>query len=358
MPTAYERTSLALERRREALADAIVARHWQLQPELATRYDAAARSKCVRDVGYNLIYLSHAVRANEPSLFVEYLAWLKVLFARLDIPPDELAGSLHCMRDVLAESLPPDEAAVAGFFLGAGLHRFPFMPTSLPSYLDADAPYAPLARRYLVFLLKGERQLAAHLIHDAVAHGTPIRDLYLAVFQPCLREIGRLWQANEISVAQEHFCTAATQNIMAQLYAHIFTTPRCGRRLVAACVGQELHEVGLRMVADLFELAGWDTYYLGANTPADSIVATLAAQRADVLALSATMTFHLGTVAGLIAEVRRSDAQRNLHRPLKIMVGGYPFNVAPDLWRGVGADGYAPDAVSAIDVATQLLAEG
>ena len=48
--------------------------------------------------------------------------------------------------------------------------------------------------------------------------------------------------------------------------------------MVATCIGGELHEIGIRMVADFFEMEGWDTYYLGANTPADAVVAELSAQ--------------------------------------------------------------------------------
>jgi methanogenic corrinoid protein MtbC1 len=235
--------------------------------------------------------------------------------------------------------------------LAAALARLPQMPLSPPSYLDDSDPYVGIAQQYLDHLLKGNRLAASHLVLDAVAQrGVPVRDIYLHVFQPCQYEIGRLWQMNQISVAQEHFCTAATQLVMSQLYPFIFATPKCGRRLVAACVGQELHEIGLRMVADLFELEGWDTLYLGANTPAHSIAAIAADHAPDVLALSATMTFHLPNVAEVIEHVRRRPGS-----PPKILVGGYPFNLAPDLWREVGADGYAPDAEGAIALANQLL---
>jgi len=353
MSTANDRPSLLLETRRDWLAGAIVERQWQLQPDLAVRYDEPARLKSVRDTGYTLSYLAHAIQVGEQSLFVEYVAWLKVLLTRQNVPIDDLAENLRVMREVLPRTLPPKEATAAVALLTASLDHLPHMPSSLPSFLDGSAPYGSLARRYLAHLLTGERHQAAQLILAAVAEGVLVRDIYLHVFQPCLHEIGRLWQLNEISVAQEHFCTAATQLIMAQLYPQIFATPRSNRRLVAACVGQELHEVGLRMVADLFELEGWDTYYLGANTPLKSIAAAVSEQSAHVLAISATMTYHLRDVADLIAFVRGREPGAHV----KILVGGYPFNTAGNLWRTIGADGYAPDAVSAIAVANRLLVE-
>ena len=97
----------------------------------------------------------------------------------------------------------------------------------------------------LRLLLRGNRQAASQLILTAVARGVTVKDIYLHVFQRTQYEIGRLWQINRISVAQEHFCTAATQLIMSQLYPHIFRTERVGRRLVATCVG------GARLFGDL-----------------------------------------------------------------------------------------------------------
>ena len=63
------------------------------------------------------------------------------------------------------------------------------------------------------------------------------------------------------------------------------------------------------------------------------------------------MTFHLRGVEQLIAQVRSSEACQGV----KVMVGGYPFNVDPELWRRVGADGHAGDAGEALDVAARLL---
>jgi len=186
---------------------------------------------------------------------------------------------------------------------------------------------------------------------DAVQGGTQVRDIYLHVFQQGQYEIGRLWQSNQISVAQEHLCTAATQLIMSQLYPLIFGTDRKNRRVVAACIGGDLHEIGVRMVADFFEMDGWDTFYLGADVPSSSIVQTVIDRQAHALAVSATLLNHVGSVTNLIAAVRSNSTCSELI----ILVGGHPFNVAPDLWSEVGADGYAADAVQAIYLANKLL---
>ena len=104
------------------------------------------------------------------------------------------------------------------------------------------------------------------------------------------------------------------------------------------------------MVADFFEMDGWNTFYVGANVPHSSVIASVAEQRADVLAVSATISFHVEAVRDLIGAVRRSPVAG-----VKILVGGRPFNQAPDLWQHVGADGAAPNAQAAIILSNQLV---
>jgi len=295
--------------------------------------------------------LIEALAAGDPVLFNEYLAWVKVLFAGLAFHEDILPATLEYTRQVLDEMLPPECKQAALEYLDIGLNSLPGVPTTLESFIEADNLLNGLARGYIEALLRGDRQAASKMILESVGQGTAIKDIYLNVFQPCQREIGRLWQTNQISVAQEHYCTAATQMIMSQLYPNIFATEKNGRRMVATCVGGELHEIGARMVADFFEMEGWDTYFLGANTPMESILRAIVDRGADVLAISATMTFHIDKVASLITEVRKAG----LDGKTKILVGGYPFNIAPNLWHSVGADGYARDAQQALRMVEGLI---
>jgi methanogenic corrinoid protein MtbC1 len=335
---------------RASLAETITARHYEAQPELLAKYGAAGRGKCLQDAGYHLSYLADSVAAASPSLFSDYVGWAKVMLGARGIPAGDLSRNLSIMREVVRRSCPPDARGVVDEFFEAGLKRLPSLPTDLPTLFSDSSPHADLARQYLRLLLDGERHAAGRLILDAVDSGVAVRDIYLHVFQDSQREIGRLWQTNQLSVAQEHYCTAATQLIMAQLYPQIFRTEKNGRRLVATSIAGELHEMGGRIIADFLEMEGWDTYYLGANSPTPAIVQALAERKAHVLAVSATMTFHIRAVEELVAAVRASEAVR----AVKIMVGGYPFNVEPELWRRVGADAYAPDASEAVAAAGGL----
>jgi len=182
-----------------------------------------------------------------------------------------------------------------------------------------------------------------------VKNKVSIKEIYCHVFEPCQYEIGRLWQSNVVSVAQEHYCTASTQLIMSQLYPYIFRSDRTFRGIiVAACVSGELHEMGARMLCDLLEMEGWNTIYLGANVPTAGIVDVLRDSHSDILAVSASMTFHIPSVREVIAAVRLASPAT------RILVGGYAFKIAPNLWRDVGADYWTKDASEAISLIGRL----
>jgi methanogenic corrinoid protein MtbC1 len=211
------------------------------------------------------------------------------------------------------------------------------------SFLRPDQPYAVEAAAYFQTVTRGSRRETIALLNQFVQAAIPVKDMYLFIFQPVQREVGRLWQLNRIGIPQEHFATHLTRMAMAQLAPMVVSSNRNGYSLLAASVGRELHDLGLRMVADFFEMDGWECYYLGANSPLEAIVQGVQAQQPQLLALSATISTQLNQVAEIIRQVRLEAGPG-----LKILVGGYPFNVAPAAWQRVGADGYAADADSAV----------
>ncbi len=336
----------------EATAQDVVACLDEQRPPGAEPLSAQERAQRLQDAFSLLRHLAQALCAGRPEVFTNHVAWVKATHTAYGVPQEALGATLDCLRTTLRQRLPDSHYALADEYLVAGITCLPLLPTDLPSYLDAHFPLAELTLQYLDALLMGDRRQASRLVLDAVENGVGIEDVYLKVLQRAQHEIGRLWQMNRISVAQEHFCTAATQQIMAQLYPHIFTTEKTGRHFIATCIGGDLHEIGLRMVADLLEMAGWDTYYLGADVPVESVVRTLGERAVHVLGVSVTMAYHLAAAEALIRSVRASEAARNL----KILVGGQPFNVMPDLWKQLGADAHARDAREAVRVANELVA--
>jgi MerR family transcriptional regulator, light-induced transcriptional regulator len=335
-----------------ALADAVVACEFARHPMLRTRYGAAGRTKSRQDAVYHLLHLADALDANSPALFNDYIGWAKVLLQHFGVSSEDLDRHLECMADVVRKQMPPPVAASAVAMIDGARTALPAMPSTTASVLDPGQRLSPLAREYVRTMLGGYRQAARQLVFDAADRGEPVRQLYLQVFQPALREIGRLWQTRKISVAQEHFCSAATQIVMSQLLLRVPAAQRCGRGVVVACVSGDLHELGARMVGDFFEMAGWDAYFCGANTPHAAVVQSVVERAADVLAVSATMGYHLHAVQDLIELVRADPRCARL----RVMVGGHPFTVDPTLWRTLGADGTAADADAAVALAGQWLA--
>ena len=334
------------------LAELIVAEQWKRNPTFTDRYGQYGRTRCIQDVGYNLSYLSQSIAANSEPLFLTYITWVKTLFEGLKIPTAELSESLNITAEILAPKLSEADRGITAKFIDAGIEALRQTPAQPSSFFLDENPLSDFARKYLSSLRNEERSTASEMVLDAVNGGTSVKDIYLGVFEPTQREIGRLWQTNQMTVAEEHYCTAATQLIMSQLYPHIFSSKKNGQRMVAVCSGSELHEIGLHMVTDIFEMEGWDTYYLGANTPTSTICQTIEKRDPDILAISGTMTFHVKIIEDLIAAVK--TALPTLRT--KILVGGYPFNIEPTLWSHVGADGSAKNASDAVTVANNLIA--
>lgn len=212
---------------------------------------------------------------------------------------------------------------------------------------------AEVRERFIAALREGDRGAAFAAVDAGLGAGLELPVLYIEVIQPALREIGRLWEENAISVADEHLATAITEASMARLFERAFTWQEQARpTLIAACADTERHQVGLRMLCDLLDARGWRTHYLGASVPIDDLVRMVEARRPEVVALSAALAPHVPRVRAMISALRERLGDRT---PL-IMVGGRPFIAQPALAEAVGADLTAPDAAQAVEVLEQHVA--
>lgn len=290
--------------------------------------------------------LDAALAVGQPAILADFLSYaatrLAVLADGQRDPGDAVAAFRALIRDRLSES---DARPVEDFIeraLGMVLWSAPREP-------GTDG-FGPVARGYLTLVLQGRGEDARALVQDALRSGTSIKAVILDVLEAAQREIGRRWQVGEITVAQEHYCTAVTQMVLTDLYPHLFAGEDGGRRLVAVDAPGSLHQVGLRMVVDLLENEGWATAY-AASTDPDEILEQVARHQADVLAISASMPSQIRGVRALIAAVRADPRARDL----KVLVGGRPFTVAPDLVAEVGADDSAASAADAVTACNRLV---
>ena len=104
---------IAIVREQEfSLAEAVVALQYERQPEVWKPYGDAGWKKGIQDMKYHFSFLSEAIRADDPSLFADYVAWVKELFAGLHFPDDAMIETLECTRQMLQTRLTPEQMAV------------------------------------------------------------------------------------------------------------------------------------------------------------------------------------------------------------------------------------------------------
>jgi len=114
----------------------------------------------------------------------------------------------------------------------------------------------------------------------------PLEIAFADVFAPALVEIGELWRAGEVTIAQEHLASGTIRGALQRLLADHRGSVR--GVAVCACAPGERHEIGLLMVAVLLRADGWQVVYLGPDTPVDEAVALAAQLGAAALLFSAT----------------------------------------------------------------------
>ena len=315
----------------EAVTDGFLVRH----PDWITRFGERARQAGIEDARFHVQFLGAAIEGGSPAAFRDYVQWTTGVLKARGIEPVFLWENLRQVQDAFAPRLTPAGRDLVAECLDSALDLVP------DSAAPENAGPLSLARRMFVqAIVSGGRKAALTIAEEALGHGASVQDLYADVFQDALYEVGRLWETNAITVAQEHMATAVTQYVMAHVFGRI-QPPRVTRGVaIMTGVPGELHHVGALMVSDMLEANGWQVQFLGSNLPIPAVVAAIAEAKPELLGISVTMLFNLHHATRLIAEARRADGQ------IKVMVGGSAFRFAS--WRATGADDYATDIRTAV----------
>jgi methanogenic corrinoid protein MtbC1 len=171
------------------------------------------------------------------------------------------------------------------------------------------------------------------------------------MIQPALYRIGEKWQANQITVAQEHLATAIVQMVMPMGLMRSQPPAPLDKRVLLACVEGNQHAVGLAMVSDAFALAGWQVQYLGANVPTTALVAQIQASQPDLVGLSVSFPQQLRVAKLVIAQLQ---ACMGTTRPA-VMVGGLAVNRFNQLTQVLGADASGVNATEAVAQAQRVV---
>ena len=226
------------------------------------------------------------------------------------------------------------------------------MPRDPAPSAPPPAPLEALFARYLDAQLAGDRRAALRVVIDeGLGAGHAVGELQAHVVRAAQAEIGRLWQQNRISIAQEHMATAISHVAASRLFEEATPAPRIGRRVVVACVEGEFHEFPARLVADFLDLGGFDVLYLGGNVPTDHLISMLEEAKPDLLAFSVTMSFNVPALRTALERIRaRLPA-------LPVLIGGHALKWEPNLARECGVETCEPDASCVLDAALRLVRE-
>jgi methanogenic corrinoid protein MtbC1 len=173
--------------------------------------------------------------------------------------------------------------------------------------------------QYLTALLKGDRQACARIVQSLIDSDIEIKVLYRELFEKTLYEVGHLWETNKISVAREHLATAITERLMSMAYPYLFRKKPISKKVIISCAVNEYHQIGGKMVADIFEMNGWDSYFLGTRTPTGQMLSFIEAIQPDLLGLSLSIYFNFPALK------REIEAVNHAFPDLQMIIGGQAF---------------------------------
>ncbi|RJP93708.1 MAG: cobalamin-binding protein [Desulfobacteraceae bacterium] len=203
-----------------------------------------------------------------------------------------------------------------------------------------------LYQRYFNALLAGRRPECHETVQNLVDANIDIKALYGDLFQRSMYQVGELWENNRITVANEHLATSITESLLNLSYPLVFAVPRKSRKALISCSPNEYHQVGGKMVADIFELNGWDGHFIGANAPAEDMVQYIQEIKPDVVGLSLAILSNIDQLKHGI-EVIRADFPN-----MDLLIGGQAFR-----WGGIDMIKSYPgaDYVSSLDALEKMI---
>ncbi len=196
----------------------------------------------------------------------------------------------------------------------------------------------------------GHRAAAAELTQAAVDEAIDPRTI-LGAMTAAMDVVGRRFQDGELFVPEMLIAARAMKAgtaILEPILAAAGVRPEF--RAVVGTVEGDLHDIGKNLVGMMWKGGGLEVVDLGVNVPAARFVDAAREHGAHLIGLSALLTTTMPNMRVVI------DAVRAAGIPAKVLIGGAP--VTPEYAAQIGADGYAPDAGAAVDVARGLLAGG
>ncbi len=160
--------------------------------------------------------------------------------------------------------------------------------------------------------------------------------------------VGELYTRQEYFVPELLLCSDALYAGLNILRPHIRPDHAVSKgKLLLGVVEGDIHDIGKNLVKTMFEASGWQVVDLGKDVKLDRFVEEQKKIKADLVGLSALMTTSMMAIEKAVAMLKAADPE------VKVLVGGAPLN--SEIAANFGADGYAEDAVSAVQEAGRMI---
>ena len=190
----------------------------------------------------------------------------------------------------------------------------------------------------------GDRATAVAITTQAVAEGMDPRAV-LDAMTAAMEIIGRRFQCNEIYVPEMLISARAMKEATAVLEPVLVAADiRPEHTAVIGTIKGDLHDIGKNLVGMMWKGANIEVVDLGTNVSAEAFVAAAREHGASLVGVSALLTTTMVGMKDVVVAVRAAGLGG-----VKVIVGGAP--VTAEYAASIGADGYAPDAASAVEVA-------
>ncbi len=164
-------------------------------------------------------------------------------------------------------------------------------------------------------------------------------------------EVGRRFETREFFIPEMLVAARAMQAGMNAVKPYLADSNiKAAGKVVVGTVNGDLHDIGKNLVSVMLEGAGFTIIDLGTDVSPDKFVQAVGEHNPDIVALSALLTTTMLNLGAVIDALK----QAGVRDKVKVLVGGAP--VTETFAREIGADGYAPDASRAVNVAKSLIA--
>ncbi|QPM68937.1 corrinoid protein [Atribacter laminatus] len=199
-------------------------------------------------------------------------------------------------------------------------------------------------------LFAGNAKGVAELTNKALAEGLKPSEVLNDGLIKGMGEVGVKFKANEIYVPEVLIAARAMKagmEILKPKLAESGVEPVA--KMIIGTVKGDLHDIGKNLVAMMMEGAGFEIIDLGIDVPAEKFIQAVKDNQPQLIGMSALLTTTMVQIKENIKAFQDAGVRNNV----KVLIGGAP--VTQKFTDEVGADGYSPDAASAVDKAKELL---